>query len=129
MRQDDPTIRDDDRLFRAVTPQFIVREADGTLRPSSAAFTAEELSVNIASVMAAQGRPPAETLNNFPGWSLTSITPGAIRRYDAEKGESHPVVRDADPPHDPAHGLVLGRKSRGFANTMTRAHRWIVPPS
>ncbi len=109
MRQYDPSIRDDDRPFRGVTPHFIVKEADGTLRSSSAAFIDPELSVNIASVMAAQGRAPEETLTTFPGWSLTSVTPAAIRKYDAEKGESHPIVRDAEPPHDPPTALFWER--------------------
>ncbi|HWE53741.1 MAG TPA: hypothetical protein VG273_28380 [Bryobacteraceae bacterium] len=129
-RLDDPTILNGDRLFRRVQAQAnqLVIEADGCKRPSSAVFKAPELSVNIESVMVAQGRLPEDVLAGFSGWYLTSITAGDVRGFDAERGESHPIVRDADPPNDAAHGLVLGKKSSAFANAMRRSHKWIVAP-
>ncbi len=130
-RQDDPTILDEDRLFRRVqaSPSQLVTEADGSRRPSSAVFKAIELSVNIESVMIAQGRAPEEMLSGTSASFITSIAAGTIRRYDIEKKESHPIVRDAEPPNDPAHGLVLGKKSGAFANAMCRSHIWIVAPT
>jgi hypothetical protein len=127
-RLDDPTILDDDRLLRRVAPNQWVNEPDGTIRPSSAVFKDPELSVNIDSMMTIQGRPPKEMLNAFPGYFLTSFAPGIVRQYDKEKNESHPIVRDTDAPNDPAHGLVLGKKTKSFANALVRAHKWLEPP-
>lgn len=130
-RQDDQTVLNDDRLLRRVQalPSQLVTESDGSKRPSSAVFRDRELSVNIESVMIAQGRTAADALEGFSGWYLTSITAGSIRRYDSERRESHPIVRDSDPPNDPAHGLVLGKKTSAFANAIRRSHQWVVAPT
>jgi hypothetical protein len=130
-RQDDQTVLNDDRLLRRVqaSPSQLVTEPDGSKRPSSAVFKDRELSVNIKSVMVAQGKTAEEALAGFSGWYLTSIAAGSIRRYDSERQESHPIVRDSDPPNDPAHGLVLGKKTSAFANAMVRSHQWIVAPT
>ncbi len=72
--------------------------------------------------MTEQGRPPEDTLTQYPDEYLTSVTAGSVRAH------GHPVVKDADPPNDPAHGLVLGKKKDSFANAMRREHQWIVPP-
>lgn len=119
---DDRTILDDDRLFRCVPPNQVVEGADGRYRPSSAVFKTPELSVNIESLMILQGRPPEDTLARFPGYYLASVTASQVRVH------KYGVVKDNDPPHDPAHGLVLGKKTNGFANAMARGQLWIVPP-
>src|SRR5450432_3326100 len=121
-RRDDPTILSGDRLFRRVRPNQLVPEPDGTQRPSSAVFKVFELSVNIESLMFQQRRMPEDTLTKYPGEYLTSITAQQVRAYN------HPIVKDGEPPNDPAHGLVLGKKKDSFANAMTRQHQWIVPP-
>lgn len=121
-RQDDPTIPNEDRLFRRVSIEQLVQEPDGSRRPSSAVFKDAELSVNIESLMVQQGRTPEDTLKNYPRHYLTSITAEQVREH------GHPIVKDTDPPHDPAHGLVLGKKKGSFANAMVRAHKWIVAP-
>jgi hypothetical protein len=121
-RQDDPTIADNDRLFRRVRANQLIAEPDGSHRPSSAVFKVLELSVNIESLMNEQGRPPEDTLTNYPGEYLTAVTAGQVRAY------KHPIIKDTEPPNDPAHGLVLGKKKDSFANAMTRQHQWIVPP-
>lgn len=120
--QDDPTIPGYDRLFRRVRPNQLFTEADGTKRPTSAVFKNSELSVNIESLMLQQGRPPEDTLTGYPGEYLTSVTAGRVREH------GYPIVKDCEPPNDPAHGLVLGKKTNAFANAMVRAHQWIVPP-
>lgn len=129
-RLDDPTIPNGDRLFRRVqpSPNQLVTEPDGTQRPSSAVFKDPELSVNIESLMAEQGRSPEDALTGFRGHYLISILAGDVRRYDFERGESHPIVKDTAPPNDPAHGLVLGKKTSAFANAMVRAHKWVGAP-
>jgi hypothetical protein len=120
--RDDRSIPDADRLFRRVRPNQLRTEPDGSQRPTSAVFKNLELSVNIESLMIEQGRPPEDTLTNFPNEFLTSIIAGNVRAL------GYPIVKDAAPPNDPAHGLVLGRKTNAFANAMVRTHQWIVTP-
>lgn len=121
-RTDDLSIPSTDRLFRRVRPHQVVREPDGTLRPSSAVFKDSELSVNIESLMIAQLRPPEDTLTKYPGESLLSILAGQVREH------GYIVVKEVDPPNDPAHGLVPGKKRGSFANAMRRQYNWVVPP-
>ncbi len=119
---DDLSILSEDRLFRRVPPNQLLIEPDGSQRPTSAVFKHTELSVNIESLMIEQGRQPEDALVGFPGASLTSITAGDVRAH------GYPIVKDTNPPNDPAHGLVLGKKTGKFANAMVRAHRWVVEP-
>jgi hypothetical protein len=122
-RQDDLSIRNDDRLFRRVGPSQLIPESDGSLRPSTAVFRDSELSVNIESLMIEQGRSPEDALKNYPDHCLTGIGAGKVREH------GHPIVKATAPPNDPAHGLVLGKKKGSFANAMLRSHQWIVPPT
>jgi hypothetical protein len=80
------------------------------------------MSVNIESLMVEQGRPPEDTLSGYTGEYLTSIVTGHVRSYGLW------IVKQTEPPHDPAHGLVLGKKKDSFANAMVRSHIWIIPP-
>ena len=121
-RPDDATILDSDRLFRRVRLNQLFTEPDGSQRPTSAVFKNPELSVNIESLMVEQGRPPEDSLSGFPNEYLTSIIAGQVREYH------YPIVKDTDPPNDPAHGLVLGKKTDAFANAMVRAQQWLVSP-
>ncbi len=73
--------------------------------------------------MIAPGRPPQDTLTGHPGEYLTSIVAGKVRIHAGLR-----IVKDFGPEHDPAHGLVLGKKRESFANAMVREHQWIVPP-
>lgn len=123
-RPDDATILDSDRLFRRVRANQLVPLPDGSFRPASSVFKDTELSVNIESLMIEQGRPPEDALTGYEGASLTAITASAVR----QRGSQFPIVKDTGPGHDPAHGLVLGKKPDSFANAMVRAHQWIVAP-
>jgi hypothetical protein len=122
LRQDDLSISDGDRLLRRIRPNQLHTDADGSQRPTSAVFKSPEMSVNIETLMVAQGRAPEDALTNFPGEYLTSIVARDVRSF------GYPIVKDTDPPNDPAHGLVLGKKTNSFANAMVRSHRWIVAP-
>ena len=112
---------DEERLLRWVTPNQLIPE-DGGLRVSSAAFKNPELSVIVESLMILQGRNPESLLDARPGFALTSIKAKEVRAFNL------PIVLDCEPPEDPAHALVLGKKSNSFANAMKRCHVWIVPP-
>lgn len=119
---DDPSILDEDRLFRRVQQNQLVEMPDGKARPSSAVFKQTEMSVNIESLMRQQGRPPEETLTQYPDQYLTAIVAAEVR------AKGYPIVKDTEPPNDPAHGLVPGEKKKSFANHMARTCVWIVPP-
>src|ERR1700733_293098 len=95
-RKDDPTIANDDRLFRRIRPNQLIREPDGSHRPSSAVFKVFELSVNIESLMIQQGRPPEDTLTKYPGEYLAAIIAGQVRAH------GYPIIKDTEPPSDPA---------------------------
>lgn len=127
-RQDDRSILEHDRLLRRVSANQLCPEADGSQRPSSAVFKNTdkntELSINIESLMTAQGGVPEDSLKSYPGQYLVSVTAGQVR----EQGPDYPIVKDNELPQDPAHGLVLGKKTGRFANAMVRCHRWVVPP-
>jgi hypothetical protein len=120
--EDDLSIPDTDRLFRRVRPNQLEPLEDGSLRPSSAVFKNTRMSVNIESLMVEQGRLPEDTLTRHPGEYLTSILARNVR------AKGHRIVKDTDPPNDPAHGLVLGKKKGSFANAMLASHQWIVAP-
>jgi hypothetical protein len=121
-QEDDLSIPDTDRLFRRVPPNQLEPLEDGSWRPSSSVFKHSELSVNIECLMVEQGRPPEDTLTGYQGHYLTSIIARDVR------AKGHPIVKYTDPPNDPAHGLVLGKKKNSFANAMLASHRWIVAP-
>lgn len=121
---DDKSIPDTDRLFRRVAPNQLSPNEDGSKRPSSSVFKTDRMSVNIETLMIEQGRPPEDTLTKYPNAYLTSISVNDVRSFGC-----YPVVKDTQPPNDPAHGLVLGKKKGSFANKMLRNHKWIVEPT
>lgn len=120
---DDVSIPNADRLFRRVPANQLSTNDDGTQRPSSALFKHLEMSVNIESLMIEQGRPPEDSLTNYSKEYLTSIIVSDVRSFGC-----YPIIKNNEPPNDPAHGLVLGKKKDSFANKMVRSHKWIVEP-
>jgi hypothetical protein len=105
-RPDDPSIGGDERLWRRVHPTQIELNPH-TRQPdvSSGVFsTREEVSVTIASETT-----QADFLRDYPDHSVIEFTAGAARALGCT------VVRDAQP-HDPAHALVCGNRSRGQLN-------------
>jgi len=89
---------------------------------SSAAFKDEELSVNIESVMARDGRPPEDAVRNHPGYGLAAITAGHALSLNQA------VARDPLP-EEPAHGVVYGQKKRGgIGGKLRDGATWVVTP-
>ena len=128
MREDDTFIPNDDRLFRRIPPNQLFAESDGSRRPSSANFKDAEMSVNIESLMVEQGRPPEDTLTGYPGCFLTSVTAGQVRKHGQIVVKDNEPPVDDEPPKDPAHGLILGKKNGSFTRDMLASHVWIVAP-
>ena len=119
---DDPAIADDEILLRRLQPDWIVPGDSGRMRIASAAFKHEELSILFRSLLSQQRRSDSDALRDHPDNSLCSFTAGLAR--DLGQG----VVYDTQPPHDPAHGLVIGKKRKSVANRLAREASWVIPP-
>jgi hypothetical protein len=119
--QNDVSIGDSEVLLRRLHPTWVVAGDQGRMKISSAAFKHDELSVQFESLLRQQGRPVEDILKGFLGYSLCSIT----ARLARELGQG--VVYDTKPPNDPAHGLVLGKKTKSVANRFAREAMWVIP--
>ncbi len=118
---DDLSIPNHEILYRRLPPVWLVPGESGRARISSAAFKHEELSVLIHSLLLRQRRSPSGALEGFPGQALCSVTAGNAREMALG------VVYDTEPPNDPAHGLVTGKKTQAIANRLARAAVWVLP--
>lgn len=118
---DDPDIPDTEVLFRRLVSDWIVPSDQGRMRISSAAFLGDELSVVLASLLQKQGRTVDSVLEGYPGRSLCSVTAGLVR------ANGQGVIADTRPPHDPAHGLVIGKKTKSIRSRLARAALWVIP--
>lgn len=120
--EDDPSIPGDERLFRRIPHTWVNWDENGNPAISSAAFKDEGLSVNLESVMARNGRPPADAIRNYAGYGLAAITAAHARSLNQA------VARDPQP-EEPAHGVVYGRKNRGGVGGKLRDGAiWVVTP-
>jgi hypothetical protein len=124
--RDDKTISDDAELLRRVPREHLVDDDSGYLRVSSQAFqdppNGTPMSVLLADAMRAQGRELEAALAGHPGFSLVSVTAGLARQCDQM------VVRDPLPT-EPAHALVVGRKTQSVRKKFAQNAKWVVPSS
>lgn len=118
----DPAIADHEVLLRRLLADWVVPGDRGRMRIASAAFKNFELSILFLSLMEQQGRPKEHALKGYPDSSLCSVTAGLARQL--EQG----VIYDTEPPRDPAHGLVIGKKRQSIANGFAREAKWEIPP-
>lgn len=119
--QNDARIIDSEVLLRRLPPLWVVAGDQGRMKISSAAFRHDELSIQFESLLGQQGRPVEDALKGYPDNLLCSITAGLAH----ELGQG--VVYDTEPPNDPAHGLVLGKKTKSVANRFAREAKWVIP--
>ncbi len=122
---DDPTISDDEELWRRIRPLWVIRDNNqGGWRPTSQAFhdhpDGSPMSVFLASVMQAAQRPPTDAVRGHEGFHLAAITAGLARSLDQR------VVRDPQE-DEPAHGSVVGQKKRA-CRKLAKAATWVIPP-
>lgn len=120
-RVDDPTISDDEILWRRVIPAWLHHEADGTTRPASVAFIdrrSGELSVHLASIMG----DPNLALHGRPNDSLAAIKAGHPRSL------GFAIVRDPQP-QDPSHALICPSPAGARAKQIAKQATWVVPRS
>lgn len=118
---DDHAIRDDDRALRRVHPKWVVRESDGTVRLSSAAFRDDEMSINLKSLMSKAGRPPEDTLTGYPDFGLAEIVVADIRSLKLG-------VVAAPTQEEPAHAIVTGRKTQSVCRKLRDRAACLVWP-
>lgn len=125
---DDPSILDDEVLFRRIPPlHHFFDENEQRYRPSSAAFEDDDdgdpMSVYLSTVILRENRQPESVLAGHEGYSLASITAGLARACDQT------VHRDPLP-EELSHAVVCGEK-RKPKNTsprkkFARAAAWVV---
>ena len=115
------------KLEKMGITNYVVRPRDwdeyGNPAISSAAFKDPELSVNLESVMARDGRQPADALGSYSGYGLAAITAAHARSLNQ-------VVARDPLPEEPAHGVVYGQKKRGgIAAKLRDGAIWVVTPA
>jgi hypothetical protein len=122
---DDPAIADDVDLWRRILPQWVVKDENtGELRPSSAAFDdspdGSPMSVVIEKIAMAQQISPAKVLNGYVGYGLCAFTAGLARALELSIA-TRPEVHG-----EPAHGFVVGKKTRSVRKKLSKASRWVI---
>ncbi len=80
------------------------------------------MSVLLAEMVAQTGRGPTDVLVDHEGFALAAITAGLAR--NCQQG----VARDPQP-QEPAHAVVVGRKTRAIQSMLAKDSTWIIPPA
>ena len=125
--RDDPTVSDDDALLRRVPPQMILaNSSQQDIEVSSAAFSnpsdGSGMSVIIRSELIAVGGRMEDVLTGYEGFGLVSLSAASVR-------EQNQIVVRKPLPDNPAHGEVIGEKTRGVRRAMKRSAIWLIKPS
>ncbi len=119
---DDATIPSESKLWRRIPKwQWTKDENLGRVRPSSAAFEDEELSVFLKIVLDEKGLGVDHVLEGHQGFAVASIAAGIAREC------KQAVVRDPME-GSPAHGLVVGKKTDGTRKKFYKNSEWVVSP-
>jgi hypothetical protein len=118
-----PPIDDELELYRRVTvPDWLVPDENrDCTRLSSAAFSADPMSVVIDDTLRASGREPVDILDRYPSDYLVALTVGLVREHEQQ------VIRSPIP-DEPAHADVVGKKTKGRRRAFATAATWIVGP-
>jgi hypothetical protein len=119
---DDPSIPDEAELWRRIPPwHFYFDEKLGRVRPSKAAFEDDGDGSPMSVTLAGEAGRPDDALVGHPGFALAAITAGLARSCGQR------IVRDPTP-NDPAHAVVIGRKTDSIKRRFAREARWVVLP-
>ena len=120
--ENDPSIPNHERLFRRIPRTWVDWDEHGNAAISSAAFKDEELSINLESTMARDGRPPEDAIRSYPGYGLAAITAAHARSLQQAVARD-PLLEE------PAHGVVYGQKKRGgIGGRLRDGAVWVVTP-
>lgn len=124
---DDPTILDEDTLWRRIPHwHFVVDENIGGVRPSSAAFaddaeTGDPMSVVLGDEVLEAHRRPEDILAGLEGFAMVAFSTGFAR------SQKQAVARDPTP-SEPAHALVVGKKTGSVRKAFAKNCEWVIPP-
>ena len=126
--QDDPSIKDTCQLLRRIPlkPSHCVWDENlGRYRPTSASFedhpNGSPMSVTLADELLASGRPLEDGLAGLEGYALARISAGFVRKLGL--GVAREPLID-----EPAHAVVIGKKSKKAKSALAKAAAWIVAP-
>lgn len=120
---DDLAIPDALEFFRRINPEvhLVPDENEDCLRLSSGAFKQRDLSVVWSDDLETSGRPPDQAVTATES-HLVKLTAGDARAL------SLAAIRK--PTEDePAHGEIVGKKTKRIKNALVRASRWQEPPA
>ena len=127
----DPSIANSTDLFRRIHPELDIQwDANaGCWTFKSRAFQNTggvkfgNMSVVLGDTLDADGRAPGDVLvrAGTPEWYLAAITAGDARAEDQGVMRAPMTV-------EPAHGNVVGEKTRGRRRALARAARWVIQP-
>jgi len=125
--EDDATIPDNSDLWRRIHPDWIVYDENiKSWRLSSQAFNDDPeggpMSVVLAPEVLASRRSAADILARFTGYSLAAVTAALAR-------ELNQGVKRDPVPDEPAHAVVVGKKTSSVRKTFSRKARWEIPPA
>lgn len=79
------------------------------------------MSVLLADIVERDGRSAADALAGHEGFALAAITAGLARQCDQG------VARDPLP-EEPAHGVVVGKKTDSVRKRFAKGAEWVIPP-
>lgn len=124
--EDDLSILDNDELWRRILPRWIIFDKNlGRMRLTSQAFQdprdGTPMSVLLADDLLKSGGTPDTALSGHAGYALASVTAGLCRE------RSQKVAR-APTFEEPAHGVVVGKKTGSVRSRLAQEARWVVPP-
>lgn len=128
--KDDKSVADETLLLRRVPSKPNLNVVwDGNLgcwRPSSASFENDAdgspMSVQLSDTLKKLGLPLEQALaGHEEGFSLAAFRAVVAR----ENGQA--IVRDPKD-DEPAHGLVVGKKTKSVSRRIAKQFVWIVPP-
>jgi hypothetical protein len=124
---DDNTIANDWRLFRRISPEWLVPDGAGGNRVSSQAFQNHPtnplaFSVHIERVLQDLGLPYETIIAGHSGYSVVAITAALVRQHKQ-------VIQRAADVADPAHAHVLGLKPGSVKKAFSKAAVWVIPPA
>lgn len=121
---DHPGILDQDNLIRRVSPQHVVRTADGR-RLSSMAFQGASqnggLSVDLEAQLQEAGEDPLEYVAKPPFIGSVIFRAGSVRELGFSVGYN-PL-----PPDLPHHGEVWGIQTKGHKKSLQNIAQWHRP--
>lgn len=125
--EDDATIPDTSDLWRRIHPTWIIYDENlKSWRPTTQAFNDDSeggpMSVVLAPEVLASGRTSKDILARFTGYSLAAISAALARELDQG------IKRDPEP-EEPAHAVVVGKKTSSVRKTFSRKARWEIPPT